>query len=120
MRAQCCSMPRPIDPSEAIRCLQQLCVAGELTRLELAEIARSEGLGVERAAAILELLVEAGLVENAHASYRLIGTPQSISIADVWAALDRPIRSGPGATTLADLLAWEAQLFEDGPTAQAA
>ncbi len=121
-------MPRAIHTSEAIRCLQQLCVAGELTRLDVADIARSEGLETDEVRAILDALAGAGLVEHAHGQVRLIRPPASISIADVWAALDdaasgpraRALPGSPGATTLADLLEWESRLFEDGPIAQAA
>lgn len=117
-----------IHPSEAIRCLQQLCAAGELERLDDAEIARSEDIEVAQVRAILDTLARAGLVEHADGRGRLIRPPASISLAQVWAALDpagaqRPrtaLPGTPGATTLADLIAWEARLFEDGPAAQAA
>jgi DNA-binding IscR family transcriptional regulator len=121
-------MSRSIDPSEAIRCLQQLCSAGELTRLNVAEIARLEGLDADHVAAILEALAGAGFVEHAHGQYRLIRPPASISVADVWAAVNGAVsRPGlgrapgsPATVTFADLLRWESQLFDNGPIARAA
>lgn len=121
-------MSQAIDPSEAVRCLQQLCAAGELTRLNVADIARSEGLDTDRVAATLGALARAGFVEHAHGQCRLIRPPASISVADVWAAVNGTVSrprlgrapGSPAAVTLADLLRWESQLFDNGPIAHAA
>ncbi len=116
------------DPSEAIRCLQQLSVAGEFARVDVSDVARAEGLATDRVRAILDTLVRAGFVECSHGRYRLVRTPASILVVDVRAALEDPAgaprpRGIPGsraATTIADLLDWESRIFENGPIAHAA
>ncbi len=121
-------MHSPIDPTEAIRCLQQLSVAGELARVDISEVARAEGLATDRVQTILDSMVRAGFVECSHDRYRLVRTPASILVADVWAALNetaaaprpRGVPGSPGATTIADLLDWESRIFEHGPIAHAA
>ncbi len=116
------------DPTDAIRCLQQLSVAGELARVDVSEIARAEGLATDRVRTVLDALVRAGFIECSHGRYRLVRTPASILVTDVWAALDvtaaapRP-RGLPGSrvgTTIANLLDWESEIFENGPIAHAA
>ncbi len=114
------------DRTEAIRCLQQLSVAGELARVDVSEVARAEGLATDRVRTILDVLARAGFVECSHGRYRLIRTPASIQVADVWAALDdnapRPqgLPGSPAGPTIADLLDWESMIFEKGPIAHAA
>ncbi len=121
-------MESQTDRTEAIRCLQQLSVAGELARVDVSDVARAEGLATDRVRAILDVLVRAGFVECSHDRYRLARTPASIQVADVWAALDdgaaaprpRGLPGSPAGPTIADLLDWESLIFEKGPIAHAA
>ena len=96
--------------------------------MDVSEVARAEGLASDRVRTILDSMVRAGFVECLHDRYRLVRTPASILVTDVWAALDdsaaaprpRSFSGSAGSTTIADLLAWESRIFEKGPTAHAA
>ena len=96
----------------ALRCLQQL--AGSPLGLTPAEIARAEWLDGEVPRAALGPLCEAGLIErvlDGGERYRLAREPASIRISEVGAALGGSGRAA-GAVTLADLIGWEARVFE--------
>ncbi len=105
-------MPEPARLDHALRCLQQL--AASSAGLLPDQIARAEGLDVEVLRAALGRLCEAGLIErvlDGGERYRLAREPASIRVSEVAAALGGG-RRAPGGVTLADLIGWEARVFE--------
>jgi DNA-binding IscR family transcriptional regulator len=111
-----------VDPTPGVRCLAQLSAAGESSR-SADEIARCEGMELSVVREVLTKLSRAGLIESRGAcgGFRLARAESSIHVGDVQSALSDgdSARSAGSTVTLADLLAWEAQPFEDEDTALA-
>lgn len=109
-------MQSPSDILTAIRCLQQL----SSKRIPGVELARAEGLGLEETDALLSRLQGAGLVTQIGDDYRLAVPESEIRISDVQRAL---AANGPlgrwSRMTLAEVGAWEDELFESEHTALA-
>ena len=104
------------NPIDAVRCLQQLGSETDPRGASADQIARREGLDPQVTHTLLEELVERGLVAAAGVCrYRLARDPKDINVRDLVGGAG--VRLGP---TLADLLHWESQIFNNDSIARAA
>jgi DNA-binding IscR family transcriptional regulator len=106
-----------------IRCLQQLGLHREHP-LDLADLARAEGLAATDVERILANLGTAGFVEAVPGEpgrYRLTRPPSQIRVAEVWASLlEKSPAPGYGGPTLQNVIDWEERAFKSGSPAEAA